>query len=190
MWDACRRRFVMIAVACLAGLSATRLAQGKTRDWRAAFIADHRCAIIDRLHMIHSQPGTVDRFLVVHPARNSAAYVQCLLEADDTEILCEAASGFYSVLEGETPPPVPPERVAVMAAAGFSTDTSDGNFQKLIVITDHARDFEHVADLLLGILYDGFGARPWTPLLYIAPLAPLERGGGKGCAFRIGALGR
>lgn len=187
MWNACRRRFVLIAAACLAGLSATRLARAEAPGSRAAFIADNRCAIIARLHMIHSQPGTADRFLAVYLARDSGAYVQCLLEADDTEILCEAASGFYSVPEGETPPPVPPERVAVMAAAGFSTDASDGNFQKLIVIADHARDFEQVADLLLGILYDAFGARPWTPLRYVAPLAGARRV--KGCAFKISALG-
>lgn len=185
MWGARRRRFVLGAAACLATLSAPRRARAEALDSRATFIADNRCAIIVRLHMIHSQPGATDRFLAVHPARDPDAYVQCLLGEDDTEILCEAASGFYSVPEGETPPPVPPERVAVMAAAGFSTDTLDGNFQKLIAVTDPARDFEQVADLLLGILHDGFGAGPGTILRYTAPLAPLESAGGGGCAFRI-----
>lgn len=187
MRGARRRRFVLGVAACVAALTTPRPPMAATQDGRAQFISDHRCGIIVRLHMIHSQPGAPNRFLAIHPARDPGAYVQCLLSEEDTEILCEAASGFYSVPDGETPPPVPPERVAVMVAAGFSTDTSDGNFQKLMAVTDPARDFETVADLLLGILHDAFGARPGALLRYDAPLAPLESPGMAGArAFRAG----
>ncbi|WP_127091911.1 hypothetical protein [Aquabacter cavernae] len=184
-----RRRRIAVGIAACLSVFLAQPAPVAAQTPREKFIADNRCAIIVRLHMIHSQPGEAHRYLAVFPARYPGAYVQCLLEDDSRRLLCEAASGFFSVPEGETPPPVPPARLKVMGAAGFSTDISAGNFQREFVITHPGRDFPVIADMLLGILYDGYGVRPGARMRFDAPLAPLEPSkGADACALRVSSL--
>lgn len=157
-------------------------------DARAKFIADNRCQITLRLDMIHARKGEPNRYLVVADRAEPRSYVQCLLEEDDTQMLCEAASGFYSVKPGIEPPGLPLRSLAAIEAAGFSTDDAEGNFQKLLAISNPDKDFHDVAGLLLGLLYDAYGVRQGRALEYKAPLAKLPRGHGLVCPAQLSGL--
>ncbi|MEP9375625.1 hypothetical protein ABLE91_02830 [Aquabacter sp. CN5-332] len=154
-------------------------------DARTTFIADNRCQITLRLDMIHARKGEPNRYLVVADRSEPRSYIQCLLEEDDTQMLCEASSGFYSVKPGIEPPGLSWHGLAVIEAAGFSTDDSEGNFQKLLAISNPDRDFHDVAGLLLGLLYDAYGVRRGEKLEYKAPLAKSPRGHGLVCPAQL-----
>ena len=61
--------------------------------------------------------------------------------------------------------------VAALARLGFSTDDSEGNYQRLIPL-DGSDDFAGVADVILTALYEAYGARMDSKLEWQAPLAP------------------
>lgn len=163
---------VRLAAACV--WLALLVPPAVAADARAKFIADNLCQIVVRLDMIHARRDEPDRYLVVSLADDNAQYAQCLFLESDTQLLCEVASGFYTVAEGTPAPQVRESFLAIIAAAGFSTDYSDGNFQRLILIENVGPDFHDVAGLLLGLMYDFFGAREDDDLTYTAPLADVS----------------
>ncbi|MFG1410559.1 hypothetical protein V5G24_05540 [Xanthobacter sp. VTT E-85241] len=140
-------------------------------DGRAKFIAENHCQITHRLFMTYLQRQKLDRFVVASVKGGNQQYVQCLLLEDNKQMLCEAASGFYGVKKGEARDEVRMSNLAILEAAGFDTDSSEGNFQKLLVISQPTGDFDRVADLMLGLLYDIYGARRGDRLTYVAPMA-------------------
>lgn len=168
---------VRLAAACvwLALLAPPAMAE----DGRTKFIAENRCQITHRLFMTYLQRQKLDRFVVVEVKGGNQQYVQCLLLEDNKQMLCEAASGFYGVKKGEARDEVLMSNLAILEAAGFDTDSSEGNFQKLLVISQPRGDFDRVADLMLGLLYDIYGARRGDRLTYEAPLAMVSSDGYK-----------
>ncbi|OYW34577.1 MAG: hypothetical protein B7Z41_01765 [Rhizobiales bacterium 12-66-7] len=140
-------------------------------DGRAKFIAENHCQITHRLFMTYLQRQKLDRFVVASVKGGNQQYVQCLLLEDNKQMLCEAASGFYGVKKGEARDEVRMSNLAILEAAGFDTDSSEGNFQKLLVILKPGEDLDRVADMMLGLLYDLFGARRGDQLTYVAPMA-------------------
>lgn len=161
------------------------LGPARAADPRSVFIHENICEITGRLHAIHLSPKPTDRFLIVAVHDRPQAYVQCLLSNQDQEILCEASSGFYARLPGEPRDPVPPAVLALMEAAGFSTDASEGNFQRLRNVDAVGPTFQDTAETLLGLLYDAYGARRGTELEYTSPLARPDAMAAEGCAPRL-----
>jgi hypothetical protein len=140
-----------------------------------AFINTYRCAVIERLQLIHlNRTHETDRFLVLALRRNPEMYVQCLFMDDDRRMLCEAASGFYAQRPGEPRRfRVTPQGLSALALLGFSTDDSGGNHQRLIDLNSTA-DFPVVADLILAALYHGYGARIGSDMEWKSPLAGVD----------------
>ncbi len=169
-WGAAGRRWLSV----LALLSALLVPGRASAEPRGTFIAENRCQIVVRLNAIHAQRGAPDRFLVAAARGRGQAYVQCLLVDEDTNLLCEASSGYYAAKEGapRVVPPAPPAALAHLRAAQFEGDGNDGNFQRMIALKYPSSDFQMVADLLLGLLFDVYGVTRSADLRYTAPLAP------------------
>lgn len=141
-----------------------------------AYLEEYRCDVLVRLLAIHSvQPRGEDRFLILGLKHHPHAYVQCLMLENDTQVLCEAASGYWSVPDGVAAiSVVPPDRIEALGALGFSTDGSEGNYQKMVTIPD--RDFTPVADLMLLSLFHGYGVQtPWLSVDVDAPIIGQEK---------------
>jgi hypothetical protein len=140
-----------------------------------AFINTYRCAVVERLQLIHlNRAHETDRFLVLALRRNQEMYVQCLFMDDDRQMLCEAASGFYAQRPGEPRRfRVAPQGLSALALLGFSTDDSRGNHQRLIQLSSTA-DFPVVAELILAALYHGYGARIGSDMEWKSPLAGVD----------------
>jgi hypothetical protein len=138
------------------------------------FLAEYRCPVVDRLQQMHaafdvSHPQ--NWFLIVYLAARSNDYVQCVFDTK-TQLVCEAASGFYDGVASEPRTRwLPKSDVAALGRLGFSTDDSAGNFQAWVDVTDPP-DYGAIADLTLTALHDGFGARAGVTLGFEAPLAP------------------
>jgi hypothetical protein len=163
------------ALLALAALSAT--AAGATSDARFTEFRDlHRCEIVRRLAVIQATNRKRDRFLILAMVHHPARYVQCLFDEAGTAMLCEASSGYYTEGNGKSRLfRASPEAVAELAWLGFSTDDSQGNFQRKVAAKS-PEDLEAVANLLLTAIYRAYGARPSSAMQIIAPLAPPELG--------------
>lgn len=152
------------------------VAAGSSRgsaDEQEAFVNLHRCEIAERLARIEATrtQGGKDRFIIVALEERGQSYVQCLFDENSTSLLCEASSGFYGPAEGEAGHlALSPSEIAGLGSLGFDTGVSDGNFQRLLVLSD-GTDFDVIASLLLKALYDGYGARARSRLEIYAPLA-------------------
>ncbi len=121
--------------------------------------------ILGYLKAIHAHPPTPrDRFLIVDIGRSG--YVQCLLYSRDRKILCEVASGFYG-LPGDQY--VAPDKLPALAALGYSTDASKGNYQRRLDVKG-GDSLPEIADLVIRSLHDVYGAGPDDPFRYVAPL--------------------
>ena len=151
-----------------------RLKVDDSMDLRA-FLTTYRCTVIERLQIIHDdRERKMDRFLVLALRFRPQNYVQCLFLDGDTRMLCEASSGFYATLPVENRRYwLRPERVAALARLGFSSDDSEGNFQKLIGF-DGEPDLAAIADLILSTLYEVYGARVGSQLEWKSPLADID----------------
>ena len=113
----------------------------------------YRCWIASILTHIGRQKKSDpdDRFAIFYPATRPDAYVQCLFRPDGKEIYCEAESGYYA--PRYTPSP---DKVAIAASLGFSTDATKGNFKLYRPITD-PEALDRIAGLIvetLGRVYD------------------------------------
>ena len=143
---------------------------------RAAFMGEHRCAVTERLERIHARGNRAtskDRFLAITTMWRGMpqAYVQCIFFGNDRKMYCEATSGFYERKPNERGIAPVPGSITAIAALGYSTDPSGGNFSQEIDLGDPP-DVSRAAELMLATLYDAYGARLWTELQYNAPFAP------------------
>jgi hypothetical protein len=150
-------------------------AHAQAADDLRAFLANHRCAVVERLELIHARGNrsrSHNRFLVVALEQHGQSYVQCLFVTQDTRMLCEAASGFYAQRTGEPRRfRLAPEAVAALGRLGFSTDDTQGNYRRELELGRPPK-LVAVADLMLSALYEGYGARLDTRLKLTAPMVP------------------
>lgn len=133
----------------------------------SAFMATYLCPVYEILQRIHAQDMKLnDRYLILS-TDGAQRYVQCIFHDGDTQIYCEASSGFYG------PPRLRFSRAKVGAlnALGFSTDASHGNF-RLDRPVNHDSDLWDVARLMLEALYRAYGAGLKRRILMDAPYAP------------------
>jgi len=139
------------------------------------FLLTYRCAVVERLAIIHeNREQDVDRFFVLSLKHRMQSYVQCIFLDGDQRMLCEAASGFYATpAVQDRAYRLPPYRVAALDRLGFSTDDSEGNFQKMIEF-DGVPDLAAVADLILSTLYEVYDARVGSNLKWDSPLADFD----------------
>jgi hypothetical protein len=142
------------------------------------FIDRYNCATTARLQALYaakSKPGQSDRYLIASLVFAPDQFVQCLLEDDNSEILCEAASGFYTSNDGRprTYQPSEATRTAIKRL-GFSDDDSGGNFSLTRKLGSIA-DLPAISTLMLATLYDAYGANLLSDIELIAPRAPLSR---------------
>ncbi|MEZ5826910.1 MAG: hypothetical protein R3D30_07310 [Hyphomicrobiales bacterium] len=139
------------------------------------FLLTYRCAVVERLQMIHdNRDRKRDRFIVLAMRLRPQSYVQCIFLDGDRRVLCEASSGFYATpAVQDRSYRLPEYRVAALARLGFSTDDSEGNFQKLITF-DGEPDLAVIADLILSTLYEVYDARIGSNLEWVSPLADID----------------
>lgn len=163
-----RRICILIAVFLFAVTSA----EADSDDARGAFIETYRCAVVEILTIIQGHDSKHDRFLILAAGDRMPNYVQCLFTADRRQILCEADSGFYEH-KADEPRTIflSAEDKGKLARLGFSLDDSEGNFQQMIDVRAVGA-FGEVADVMLGALYDVYGARSSTPIKASSPFLP------------------
>jgi hypothetical protein len=163
-----RRLFVLTALVVFAATSA-KTESDQARD---VFIETYRCAVVQILAAIEGRYPERHRFLVLAVVDRTPSYVQCLFSPDRRRVLCEADSGFY-----ENKPEAPrtiflsAEDKGKLANLGFSLDDSEGNFQQMIDVRAVGA-FGGLADVMLGALYDVYGARLSTPIEATSPFLP------------------
>ena len=135
-----------------------------------AVLEAHLCEVQELLLRIHrtDDPDMSARHLIIEPADHPEAYVQCRFEAGDSRMQCEAASGYYPVVEDGPPRPHPGD-AAALAALGFRSDPKGNDAQDLAL--GEPPDLERAARLMLRALHDGYGFRKPTELFLEAPLA-------------------
>lgn len=138
------------------------------------FLLDNRCAVLERLAYIHTHGDVAgpNRFLILAIKNFPQRYVQCLFLEGDSKILCEASSGFYFNKPDEPRQlTVKPHKEEILGRLGFSTDVSEGNYQRMIEL-GNPPDLLEVADLMLTTLYEVYGAQVGVVLELEAPLVP------------------
>jgi hypothetical protein len=139
-----------------------------------ALLVEYRCPVVDRLEQIykaidHAHPQNL--FLIVHLGGRPQDYVQCVFDSR-TEMLCEAASGYFDSKPDEPRAyRLPANSIAALGRLGFSTNDSAGNFQIWFGVPEPP-DLNRIADFILKALHDGYGARAGGKLEFNAPLAP------------------
>ena len=153
-------------------LYSTTPSQAESDGARDAFIETYRCAVVQILAAIEGRYSERHRFLILAVAGRTPSYVQCLFMPDRRRVLCEADSGFYAT-EPEEPRTIflSAEDKGKLARLGFSLDDSEGNFQQMIDVRAVGA-FGGVADVMLGALYDVYGARLDTPIEATSPFLP------------------
>ena len=143
---------------------------GSTAASRARFIARHRCAIAERLEIMHKR-GLVeesrDRFIIVALRGAPQRYVQCIYHDRDTRMFCEASSGAYGPT-GEGRLRLDPAERAALNALGYVQASPRKNFAREVEIGDPP-DVTIAADLMLAALHDGYGAGPGSVIEIQAP---------------------
>ena len=165
-----------------ANLATSAIALAPTSQDERAYVATYKCEIAARIARIHASPTPKFRYIVVSPKNAPGNYVQCLFVEDDARMLCEAASGYYAKPASQSPSPiVSPDGLLALSALGFSTDGSEGNFQRFSA-SRSPDDFGAIAELLLSALYEGYGARLPAKLEVIAPLGRFHRAMRGACA--------
>ena len=171
----------LICVALL--LAATGSAAAETSDLQL-FLLTYRCAVVERLKVVHATVAPKDRFFIFSLKSDHQAYVQCLFLSDAPRVLCEAASGYFLSKPGEPRSSwrVPPAGLAELGKLGFSTADLDGNHQRMIDLGAEV-DFVAVADLILSAIYHGYGARVGTPMVWKAPLVPKDDDSDQRCTL-------
>lgn len=132
----------------------------------------YRCEVVQRLEQIYATGDPKlddDRFLAVTVPEHPHGYVQCIFHDEQTAIYCEASSGFY--YDEPRTFHQAPETIDALARLGFNMDDRQGNFSVDFSI-DAPPDFNAIADFMLRVLHDGYGARANTNLKFNAPFAP------------------
>ncbi|MGH6839364.1 MAG: hypothetical protein ACREDT_11310 [Methylocella sp.] len=135
-------------------------------------LATFLCPIADYLEAIRETPMTPhERFLIVWAKDREEYYVQCLFIDNDKQILCEGASGYYYDAIKGFATAVKREDLAEL---GFSTDASEGNFQRMLRLDD--RGTRPVAKLIIETLARVYELGPSDKLEYTAPLLSGKKG--------------
>ncbi len=167
--------FWLTAVAPLAAIllmPSNSSAEPQPAD-RNAFIAAYECELTLRLFVIHvlGDPAWEDnRFLTLSLKDEPGHYVQCAYFDNDAQMMCEAASGYFSAAEGKPPLfHLADDRVAALGALGFSTDGSHGNYRETVDMS-RTDSYRETGKLLLAALFEGFDARLGAPIELTAPL--------------------
>lgn len=135
-----------------------------------SFLLQNRCLVVDRLRRIHDAPPHAEaqnRFLILSLKGRHEAYSQCVFEDGNTAMICEVASGY--IRDGKRTLFLPPENIAAIGRAGFSTDDSKGNFVARFAIPDPP-DYAAIATMMLTGLYAGWHADLDMRLRLEAPL--------------------
>lgn len=116
--------------------------------------AKYRCPITANLTEIRRRPlAQPHRFLILSTMARPEFYVQCLFFDKDRQIDCEGASGYYyDKIAGFATPP----KLVALAALGFSTDVSAGNFvrQRPVTNPDSLYDIAGMLVETLARVYD------------------------------------
>lgn len=163
----------LLAAAVLVNCVALARADDELKD----FIAQYKCAIVERLELLHIHPRDRDRFLIVEMVGRNQSFVQCLFSDQNprqNSMLCEAASGAYEARRTRVPfVKMSAEALSALAALGFATDDTDGNYPREVTYTE-TQEFGTTAELLLTALFQAYGARLGIPLTLRAPLAPVS----------------
>ncbi len=134
------------------------------------FIEARKCHVIERLQMVYDKKTFIqNRYLILSIKNDKDNYVQCLFQDNDTRLLCEASSGFYTK-GGSALKQSGNDYLETLKRLGFSTDASQGNFQRMFDIQKKT-DFTEVADILLSVLFELHGARMNSVFIWDAPLA-------------------
>lgn len=177
-----RRRRSIKAAAALGVALCSSAALGEEADHLRVFLASYHCEIVGRLGQIHASPDTKARYIILSDTSRPEHYVQCLFIEDDKRMLCELASGFYRVKQGEDRVRlVSPQGLSALEGLGFSADDSESNFQ-VFAKTATTADFPAVADLMLTALYRGYEKRQPPRLTIDAPQGPGGRAMRTRCA--------
>jgi len=125
------------------------------------------CPILAYLRAIHAHaPTPRERFLVVQWEGHDAYYVQCLFHDNDSQILCEIASGAW---ERPREALVPPERIPKVAALGFSTEGEERNFQRNRRVTG-PESLAETADTIVRAFREVYALSANEPFSMYAPL--------------------
>jgi hypothetical protein len=160
---------------CVALLLATASAEPAQTSDLQSFLLTYRCVVVERLKVVQGTNAPKDRYFIFSLKSDRHAYVQCLFLPDEPRVLCEASSGYFLSKPGEPRSSwrVPPAGLAELGKLGFSTEDRDGNHQVMIDLGSKI-DFVAIADLILSVIYHGYGARVGTPMQWTAPLVPRD----------------
>ena len=167
-------------VAVMIGLLNTPVmaADQTAGDSLQSFIATYRCDIEERLALLHrrAEPpkGQNRRYIILSRADAQQDYVQCMFIVDGgAKVLCEAANGFFLTKENEPHVNIlSTEEITRLAALGFDTTLTDGNYQSYTPIKDE-RSLKDIAALILSVMFQAYGAKTGTEMVvdgsYITP---------------------
>jgi hypothetical protein len=135
------------------------------------FLKRSRCDVAMSLATVYDAKADADRYIVVSLDWPRRGYVQCLFEGEETNLLCEAESGFYEV--GPGVPQlfrVQPAGREALRELGFLVDVPERNYQ-MLVWYERVPDFNAVAELMLTALYRGYEGVPDAAVEIEAPFA-------------------
>lgn len=165
-------RWLLPCLLIVASLSCSMPRAIWAADSREMFVAKFRCAVTDRLITVreNGDPSvSTNRFVIVALADFPDRFAQCIYHDDDSKLYCEAASGYFARKGSRRPLEFGPEALVALESHGFSTDQSEGNFVRRF--DEVPEQLEQIAELLLSVLHDVYGARVDTRLEIVAPLA-------------------
>ncbi len=167
-WDRAYRR--LCNLRSFLSAFARGMPPSESADDLSAFVETYHRAVVELLDRIYANPNPDEssRFLILDRVDAPNYYVQCALDKDDHEVLCEAASGYFA--PPNTGPWFTPEQKQALAGLGFAMDEPQANFRR-IVRFESEPDCDAIADLLLTALHVGYDVRMDTVIGVTAPFA-------------------
>ncbi|HET7804993.1 MAG TPA: hypothetical protein VFL53_12170 [Pseudolabrys sp.] len=161
-----------IALLCLLPFGGLQRPIAEAYDSFRNLLSVYRYEVMHRLKRIYEtgdRASDRDRFIAVTVPGHLHGYVQCIFHDHQTQIYCEASSGFYCDKEGEPRTfHQPQQRVDALAR---DIDDSAGNF-KMDFGVGNPHDFNAIAAFILRALHDGYDARGDMNLRFNARFAP------------------
>ncbi|MEQ1696798.1 MAG: hypothetical protein ABL901_13245 [Hyphomicrobiaceae bacterium] len=176
-------RWLIVAACFWCGLYPAVAGPGTLQD----FVDRYHCEVTARLQILYGKDKSTeprDRFISINAKTHLDRYVQCLFEDDNSSVLCEVASGYFSAKAGQ------PRRFSLdqagrekIKAFGFSDDDSKGNFRQIVGVKGEA-NLPVLARMMLSVLYEAYGVDLKSELDIRAPLATLGRARTAACSPR------